>query len=536
MKYVLIRGGTLYDPANGVGGTIRDLWIGNGRVVLPPEHPDDVDIIEARGLLVAPGAIEIHSHIAGPQLAWARRSGLKELAQGEGLLPPPARLAEAYLKLGYTTLFDAAMPPLFAWYTHADLARMGPVDRGAYTMVGDHASALAACQGGDRLELRDTLAWLLEASGGYALKLVNPGAGLAWNSGRKLERLDDEIAPGGLTQRTWLLALAKAAHQMGLPHPIHLHAGRLGRPGSWRSLVETARALESLPAHLCHIQFYAYADDRHNRLSSAAEPVVEALSGLPNLTFDVGAVTFGPAEVITADLQAIDFLRRALHVNTVRMALEGEGGFGLLPLAYSMGQPSHAVQWAVGLELLLRFPDTARLCLTCDYPNGGSFLGYPWLLSLLMDREKRQRTLQAVHAAARERSGLSSLEREYGLGEVIAMTSLGPARALGLADRGHLGPGALADVRCYRPQADWEALFARPEWVMKRGHIVVQEGKLLTQGGGSVLAVRPGWDPLIEPRLQQRLSESAHLDLRSYGLGRYIEENQFEVIPCRSTA
>jgi formylmethanofuran dehydrogenase subunit A len=534
MKHILIRGGRLYDPANGLEGAVRDLWIGDGRVVLPPEHPGSVEVVDACGLLIAPGAIEIHSHIAGPQLAWARRAGLRELERDEGLLPPPARLAEAYLQLGYTTLFDAAMPPLLSWYTHADLAHMGPADRGAYTLVGDHACALAACQSGNRLELRDTLAWLLEASGGYALKLVNPGVGLAWKSGRRLESLDDEVIPGALTQRAWMLALAETAYQMGLPHPIHLHAGRLGRPGSWRSLIETARALEGLPAHLCHIQFYAYADDRHNRLSSAAAQVVEALASLPNLTFDVGAVTFGPAEVITADLQAVDFLREALHQRTVRVALEGEGGFGLLPLAYSMRDASHAVQWAVGLELLLRFPDPSRLCLTCDYPNGGSFICYPWLLSLLMDREKRQRTLETVHPAAQERSDLRSLDREYSLGEVIRMTSAGPARALGLADRGHLGPGAVADVRCYRPQADWEALFSRPEWIMKNGRVVAQDGEVLARGGGSILAVRPGWDALIEPRLRRRLSEGSQL--RGYGLVGDLEERQFEVIPCRSTA
>jgi formylmethanofuran dehydrogenase subunit A len=141
-----------------------------------------------------------------------------------------------------------------------------------------------------------------------------------------------------------------------------------------------------------------------------------------------------------------------------------------------------------------------------------------------------------VHPAASKRSGLTGLQREYSLNEAIAMTSTGPARTLGLADRGHLGPGAIADVRCYRPQKDWQAMFSAPEWVMKSGKMVIKAGKVLEQAGGKTLCVRPGWDPAFEPTLRQRLSENTHLPLRSYGLAGHLANEFFEVIPCKSTA
>src|SRR2546430_3031579 len=46
-------------------------------------------------------------------------------------------------------------------------------------------------------------------------------------------------------------------------------------------------------------------------------------------------------------------------------------------------------QWAVGLELFLLARDPWRVVLSTDHPNGGSFLSYPRLIRLLMDRAYR---------------------------------------------------------------------------------------------------------------------------------------------------
>ncbi len=34
-----ISGGTVYDPANGVDGAVRDLWIAEGKIVTHPPIP-----------------------------------------------------------------------------------------------------------------------------------------------------------------------------------------------------------------------------------------------------------------------------------------------------------------------------------------------------------------------------------------------------------------------------------------------------------------------------------------------------------------
>ena len=57
------------------------------------------------------------------------------------------------------------------------------------------------------------------------------------------------------------------------------------------------------------------------------------------------------------------------------------------------------------------------------------------------------------------------------------MTRAGPARMLGLAHKGHLGPGADADVAIYAPDPDKRRMFALPRYVLKAGAIVLDGGE-----------------------------------------------------------
>ena len=73
--YTKIAGGTVYDPANGVDGQVSDLWILDGKIVEPPSDPaiKPDKTIDATGLVVMPGGIDMHCHIAGPKVNAARK-------------------------------------------------------------------------------------------------------------------------------------------------------------------------------------------------------------------------------------------------------------------------------------------------------------------------------------------------------------------------------------------------------------------------------------------------------------------------------
>ena len=67
--------------------------------------------------------------------------------------------------------------------------------------------------------------------------------------------------------------------------------------------------------------------------------------------------------------------------------------------------------------------------------------------------------MKALPQKALERTVLADLDREYTLSEIAVITSAGPAKALGLRAKGHLGVGADADVTIYHAKPDGELLF-----------------------------------------------------------------------------
>src|SRR5882757_8759033 len=76
MALVKLAAGTVYDPANGVNGEVRDLWLDGGKVVEPPTDPAAavVDrVFDLTGLVVMPGGVDMHAHIAGPKVNVARK-------------------------------------------------------------------------------------------------------------------------------------------------------------------------------------------------------------------------------------------------------------------------------------------------------------------------------------------------------------------------------------------------------------------------------------------------------------------------------
>jgi formylmethanofuran dehydrogenase subunit A len=200
--------------------------------------------------------------------------------------------------------------------------------------------------------------------------------------------------------------------------------------------------------------------------------------------------------------------------------LELEGGCGILPFEYRERNAVHAAQFVAGLELMLLSSDPWRLVLSTDHPNGGSFLRYPRLIRLLMDRAFRDEQVRRLPAAALEGTALAEgLAREYTLSEIAVVTRAAPARLLGLAHKGHLGPGADADLALYAPKADAEAMFASPRWVFKAGTAVVAPGRRQEDVEGRTLHVSPPHDPAVEAGIRALLEDEGTLAFEDYMVG-----------------
>jgi formylmethanofuran dehydrogenase subunit A len=226
---------------------------------------------------------------------------------------------------------------------------------------------------------------------------------------------------------------------------------------------------------------------------------------------------FGPAMTMTADAPVSAVLREITHGRWVNADTEAETGCGIVPFTYRERNYVHALQWGIGLELFLLSRDPWRLVLSTDHPNGGSFLSYPRLIRLLMDREFRNAQIRRVHKQAMRRTVLlDDLDREYTLEEIAIITRAGPARLLGLRDKGHLGVGADADITIYDDRDDREAMFAAPRHVIKDGRAVVEDGELREAGPGRLLRVGAEYDASIEPTLEKLFEDHYSVQFGSY--------------------
>ena len=61
-----------------------------------------------------------------------------------------------------------------------------------------------------------------------------------------------------MTPRQVLEAIGGAVDELGLPHPVHVHANNLGVPGNADTTLETMRTLAGRQAHFAHLQFHCY--------------------------------------------------------------------------------------------------------------------------------------------------------------------------------------------------------------------------------------------------------------------------------------
>jgi formylmethanofuran dehydrogenase subunit A len=70
---IKLSGGTVYDPANGVSGAVRDIYVEDGKIVAAPSPDTRIDkTYDIKGRIVMAGAIDPHTHIGGGKMTIAR--------------------------------------------------------------------------------------------------------------------------------------------------------------------------------------------------------------------------------------------------------------------------------------------------------------------------------------------------------------------------------------------------------------------------------------------------------------------------------
>ena len=547
-SFLKLAGGKVYDPANQVDGEIRDVWIADGKIVAAPDDRTDVKTIDLSGRIVMAGAVDMHCHIAGPKVNAARKmqpeqardaSTSSRIADGQffhsgnmGSVPSIYSTGYRYAGMGYTTCFDAAISPLAARHVHHEFNQIPNVDTGFFVLVGNNHFVMDCVANGDIAGLESFLGWLLHRVGGYAPKIVNPGGVELWKQSvhGNARDLDQQIDGFNVTPRQIIEEITTAANRLGLPHPVHIHANNLGMPGNWETTLETMKTVAGLRAHLTHIQFHSYGggDADAGSICSQVQPLADFVNSQDGLTVDVGQIMFGKTTSMTGDSPLGQYLQKISGEKWYAADTELESGCGVSPIEYRDQNFVHALQWAIGLEWYLLVNDPWQVVMSTDHPNGGSFLAYPQIVRLLMDRAYRTELLSTVNPKILRHSALADLDREYSLAEIAVITRAGPARILGLKNKGHLGVGADADVTVYTPDPNFETMFSLPFLVVKAGETVVEDTELRKSVRGKTLSAGVGYDHDRDSVIESWFDEHYSIKAANYGIrpgefGRIVE-------------
>jgi formylmethanofuran dehydrogenase subunit A len=513
---LLIKNGFIFDPINRINGEIMDIAIKNGKIVKNVGEQIG-KTIDATGLTVMPGGVDIHSHIAGGEVNTGRivrpEDHVKDVIRktaftrsGTGYsIPSTFVTGYRYSKLGYTTVMNPSMAPLEAKHTHEELNDIPLLDKATYPLIGDWWFVLEHLQKGDLEGCARHVAWMLEMTKGYAIKVVNPGGLESWGFGKNVHSIDDQVANFCVTPRDIICGLAKVNKMLNLPHSIHLHTNNLGLPGNYRTTLETMRALESVPSdgkpvgHITHLQFSSFGGDGWGNLRSAADEISKYINHHNHMTFDMGQVIFTDTTTMTADGPFEYTLYQLSGHKWVNSDVETETSGGIIPFHYKKNNAVNAIQWSIGLELALMIDDPWKMFLTTDHPNGGPFTAYPKVIAWLISKKARMATLKKCHKKAQKKSLLQSIDREMSLYDIAVVTRAGQAKALGLKNKGHLGVGADADIAIYNINPETTDIakkymsvrraFGNAAYTIKSGQIVTKDGEVVSHVDGKTMWV-----------------------------------------------
>jgi formylmethanofuran dehydrogenase subunit A len=536
MTALCLRGGRVIDPTNNCD-QVRDLYVRDGRMVDLAPNETASEEIDIGGCIVMAGGIDMHTHIGGGKVNLARMllpedhrangnpvalpDNLLEMASCGGCAPGTLATGYRYVEMGYTAAFEPAMMACNARHTHMEMGDTPILDHGAYVMLGnDELFLRMLAERWDFERIRDYAGWTINASKAMGVKVVNPGGISAFKFNQRKLDVDENHVHWQVTPRQVVHTLARALRELGVPHPLHIHGSNLGVAGNIQSTLDTIAALDGLPGHLTHIQFHAYGTEGPKKFSSAALQLSEVVNANKNVSIDVGQIMFG--QTVTA---SGDTMRQHAQSGLadprkwIGADIECEAGCGVVPFRYREQSYVNALQWVIGLEIFLLVDDPWRVVLTTDHPNGGPFTSYPHLIRLLMDRSFREEQLAKLHPEVAAQAALRSITRELSLYEIAIMTRAGPARLLGLRDRGHLGAGAAADIAVYRENDNREVMFATPEYVFKDGVLVSRAGRIAAVPTGGTHFVAPAYDRGIEQRLRRHLAGHGSVNFDHIAIG-----------------
>ena len=123
MTDLIVTNGFVCDPLNRINGEKMDISIRDGKIV--ESVKDNANVVDASGMVVMPGGVDIHSHIAGGEVDSARllrpEDHFKDVEiktaitrSGVGYsIPSTFTTGYRYSKMGYTIIKNCCLSKFY---------------------------------------------------------------------------------------------------------------------------------------------------------------------------------------------------------------------------------------------------------------------------------------------------------------------------------------------------------------------------------------------------------------------------------------
>jgi N-acyl-D-amino-acid deacylase len=488
---LLIRGGTIYTGSD--APFVGDVSVAGDRVqAIGRRLPGPARrVIDAKGLIVAPGFIDPHSHVGG------------DLASPD----PRARLVPAFLMQGVTTAFignDGGGDPDVA--KTLGTAAVRPVGINFATYVGFGAVRERIVGRADRAP---TAGELQSMRGLVAAAMCQGALGLSTGL---------FYAPQSFAKTGEVVALAREAGRRGGVYDSHIRdesSYTVGLAAAIDEAIAIGREAR-LPVNISHIK--ALGVDVHGRAPAVVARIEAARRTGQKVTADQypwsasgtslaaalvpGWAQDGGREALLRrfdDPGLSQRLRADMAENMRRRGgaaslLVTEGAFKgrtLALIANDRGEPAVAAAIAV-----IREGDPAVASFNQSEPDIRTFMRRPWVMTGSDASAGHPRTYGSF---ARKHAKYVVAERVLTLRQFVERSSALAADTFGLAGRGRLKPGAYADLVVFDPRSyAARATYEQPtlpatgvRTVLVNGILAVDEGVLTGKAAGRALPHRP---------------------------------------------
>jgi N-acyl-D-aspartate/D-glutamate deacylase len=505
---LVLRGGTVFD-GTGAAGAEADVVVAAGRVVrVAPRAPEaGAEEVDARGLAVAPGFVDLHSHADGtlfadPALESAVRQGVTTVVVGQD-----GAAAGGAAHGGSLGAFLAAVDRRRPGANVAAMVGLGGV-RARVVGLADRPATAAELARMARL-----------VDGALAAGACGASSGL-------------EYTPGAFASRDELAALCRPLARRGLPYATHLRNEDDRLVEAVAEAVAVAEAA-GCPLHLSHLK--TQGPRNWGKLDAVFARVDAAAARGLDVTFDrypyVAYATdarqpvpgVGPRRRrrgVPRPPDATATRPRASRGGLAKVALIG--GWDHVMVTGVAAAADRAAEGArLGAWAAARGADPYDACVGLLRRSRGAvdMVGFAMSEENLERLLAHPRGMVASDGAAAALAGparrghphpraLGTFPRVLGryvrerraltLADAVHRMTLAPARRARLAGRGHLAAGAAADLVLFDPaavadRATFEAPYQYPagvRLVAVNGRVALRDGARADRGAGAGRALR----------------------------------------------